>query len=140
VDISYWSFKALTLCGVAVGLEWIHHHDLNGKPLLNALMLVFPYLVSLALPKKWLGLSIAIPIGAALVLLVPLLPMEVFMMGYNHNWIGDPRLFLIFLLIVALAIASFVTATHNRPVINGWVVLATLIFSVFYYAGLLHES
>ena len=140
MDISYWSFKALIVCGIAAGLEWIHYRDLHGKPSLNALMLVFPYLLSLSLPKKWLGISIAIPIGAALVLLVPLLPMEVFMMGYNHNWIGDPRLFLLFLLIVAMAIASFVTATRNRPVINGWVVMVTLILSAFYYAGLLQES
>ena len=141
MDISYWSFKILTVCAIGAGLEWIHYRDFHGKPLFSALMLIFPYLLSLGLPKKWLGPSIAIPIGAALVLLIPLLLTLVFLAGYNHNLTGDPRLFLIFLLIAAVAIASFTTAARNRHAIKGWPVITATMGSVFYYTyGLLHLS
>lgn len=139
MEKSYWSFKTLTLCAIAAGLEWIHYRDFRGRALLRALMLVYPYVLSLALPRKWIGPSIAIPIGAALVLVVPLLLSLVFLMGYNHNLTGDPRLFLILLLIVAIAIAAFVAGAHNRHLLKGWGwgVIVTTLGSVTYYVYML---
>ena len=140
MNASYWVFKTLVLFTVAAGFEWIHFRQFHGMELYGSLMLVFPYLFSLITPRNWLGAALAIPVGAALALAVPLLLGLVFLMGYNSNYVGDPRLFVILCLVIAVAVAGPIAGRLNRPFVKASLVVSLIIASFLYYICLIFSQ
>lgn len=128
---SYWTFKVLTVCTIAAAINYIHYQDFHGKELTASLVLLFPYVVCLVLPQKWLGSSAAIPIGAGLVLSLPIAIS--FAWGFHTDPKQDFNLLMVLVLILALSIASTVTAILSRRLIRAAVFFTSLIGSVFYY-------
>src|SRR5262245_38326704 len=130
---SYWSFKVALFCAVAVGLDWIHYRDFHGRQLSDALMMTLPYVFALLIPKRWLGAAIAVPIGAGLVLSVPLLLSLIFVMSNKMDSGVNLRLHIILLCVVAVAVTAMIAGILNRNKIRGWTFTGVLVGSTAYY-------
>src|SRR5215467_31638 len=127
---SYWLFKIFTVGTIAAGLNYIHHQDFHGKERYASYIFLFPYILSLALPGKWLSSALAIPISGALVLSLPLLVS--FAAGFHTDPQQDFRLSLVLISIVAVCIVSIVTAVLHRQTIRGANLTASLAGSLIY--------
>jgi len=128
---SSWLFKIFTLGTIAAGLNYVHYQNFHGKELYASYMLLFPYILSLALPGKWLSSALAVPISGALVLSLPLLVS--FGWGFHTDPQQDFKLSLVLISIVAVCIVSIVTAVHHRQTIRGTGLIASLVGSLIYF-------
>jgi hypothetical protein len=133
-DWSFWIWKLTIVEIVVVGVEWIHYRDFHGRDLTSAILMLIPYVSSLAIPRRWLGPAIAIPIGAFLVLSGPLGLSLAFIAGYKMDSGTNLRLSVIFISITIAGIAAVIAGILNRTSVRQSAFVGGLITSVMYYA------